>query len=104
MIVFYCLCDKHSMNVKQIICGSDARYNPSDLCCLPPQKCVANLHDNSKSNMAAIVNKVYLRGILFIINNLRVTLTFIAIYSFILLIIYIMFKLILKHEKELRLR
>ena len=27
--------------------------------CLPPQKCVANLHDNSKSHMAAIVNKVY---------------------------------------------
>ena len=26
----------------------------------PPKKCVANLHDNSKSNMAAIVNKVYL--------------------------------------------
>ena len=23
------------------------------------KKCVANLHDNSKSNMAAIVNKVY---------------------------------------------
>ena len=23
------------------------------------QKCVANLHDNSKSNMAAIVNKIY---------------------------------------------
>ena len=29
------------------------------MCCLPPQKCVANLHDNSKSNMVAIVNKVY---------------------------------------------
>ena len=41
------------------LCGLDVRYNLLNLCCLPPQKSVANLHDNSKSNMAAIVNKVY---------------------------------------------
>ena len=56
MIVFYWLGDKHSMNVKQIICVA----KPLELvCCLPPKKCVANLNDNSKSNMVAIVNKVY---------------------------------------------
>ena len=51
------------MNVKKNrLCGYDVRQNLSNLCCLPPQKCVANLHDNSKSNMAAIVNKVYYKG------------------------------------------
>ena len=48
------------MNEKKIICVSKVFvYNLSNLCCLPPQKCVANLHDKGKSNMAAIVNKVY---------------------------------------------
>ena len=56
MIVFYRLGDKYSMNVKQIICVANIFVNLSNLCCLPPQKCVANLHDNSKSNMVAIVN------------------------------------------------
>ena len=60
IVLFYYLGEKHSMNVKKNhLCALDVRYNLSNLCCLPPQKCVANLHDNSKSNMVAIVKKVY---------------------------------------------
>ena len=52
------------MNLKQITCVN-LRYHLSNLCCLPPEKCSVNLHDNSKSNMAAIVNKVYSTRIAF---------------------------------------
>ena len=52
------------MNLKQVTCV-DVRYNLSNLCCMPPEKCVANLHDNNKSNVAAIVNKVYSTRIAF---------------------------------------
>ena len=38
---------------------SDVCYNLWNLCCVPSEKCVANLHDNGKSNMAAIMSKVY---------------------------------------------
>ena len=34
-------------------------YNLWNFCCLPSEKCVANLYDNGKSNMAAIMSKVY---------------------------------------------
>ena len=48
------------MNVKQIICVAKMFVITSrTMCCFPPRKRVANLHDNRKSNMAAIVNKVY---------------------------------------------
>ena len=47
------------MKSKQITCVEDVRCNLSNLCCLPPEKCVGNLHDNNKFNMAAIANKVY---------------------------------------------
>ena len=48
------------MNVKQIICVAKMfAITSRTMCCLPPQKRVANLHDNRKSNMAPIVNKVY---------------------------------------------
>ena len=47
------------MNVKHVICVAKMFVITSRTCVfLPPQKCVANLHDNSKSNTAAIVNKV----------------------------------------------
>ena len=47
------------MNVKQIICVAKMFVITSRTCVVCPQKCVANLHDKGKSNMAAIVNKVY---------------------------------------------
>ena len=65
-ILFYSLGDKHSMNVKQVICVAKMFVITSRLCCLPPQNCAANLHDKGKSNMAAIVNKVYWRNLNFL--------------------------------------
>ena len=48
------------MNVKKIVCMAKIFVVASQTCVVcPPQKCAANLHDNSRSNMAAIVNKVY---------------------------------------------
>ena len=44
------------MNVKQITCVAKMFVITCVVC--PLRRCVANLHDNSKSNMAAIVNKV----------------------------------------------
>ena len=63
IILFYYLSEKHSMNVKKIVCVAKMFVKTSRTCvvCLP-KKCIANLHDNSKSNMAAIVNKVYSQG------------------------------------------
>ena len=48
------------MNMKQIIfVAKMCVITPRTCVVCPLRKCVANLHDNSKSNMAAIVNKVY---------------------------------------------
>ena len=48
------------MNVKQITRVAKMCVISSGTCVVcPPQRCVATLHDNSKSNMAAIVNEVY---------------------------------------------
>ena len=49
IILFYCFGDKHSMNLKQPVWLKDVQYNLSNLCCLPTEKCVANLHDKSRS-------------------------------------------------------
>ena len=56
IILFYYLGDKQSVNLKQIACLAIMfiiifrTYVVS-----PPEKCVTNLHDDSKSNMAVIV-------------------------------------------------
>ena len=48
------------MNVKKIICVAKMFVITSRTCVVCPlRKCVDYLHDNSKSTMAAIVNKVY---------------------------------------------